>query len=120
MHHGSGEIVKTTREKVGRDPLLFLECLVFHTSLVTPDSNDDLDPLLWGQEPGICRGIGEEEPEKYRGDEGQDTGDGEQPLPGLEAGGLDVDAAEGEKAQKDDGKPVHKDWEWVSEDVRKS
>jgi hypothetical protein len=69
-HHGSGETIIRTRERMGRDPLLFLECLVFHTSLVTPDSNDDFDPLLWGQEPGIGRGIGEEEPENYRGDEG--------------------------------------------------
>jgi hypothetical protein len=100
-----------------RDSLFLLECLIFHTGLVVPNTDDDLDPLLWGQEPGIGRGVGEEEPEKYRGDESQDTGDGDQPLPGFEAWGSDVRAAEGEQAQEDDGNAVHEDWERASEEV---
>lgn len=61
----------------GEDALFLLERLVFHTGLVVPNANYDLDPFLWGQEPSICWGVGEEEPEKYRSDEGQDTGDSE-------------------------------------------
>ena len=91
------------------NPLFLLERLVFHTGLITPNTNDDLDPLLWGQEPRIGRGVGEEEPESYRSDEGHDTGDADQPLPGLEAWGEDVRAAEGEQAQEDDGEAVHED-----------
>jgi len=68
-----------------RNPLVLLKCLIFHTGLVALNADDDLDSLLWGQEPSVGRGVGEEEPENYRGDEGEDTSDTDQPLPGLEA-----------------------------------
>jgi len=86
------------REIVGGDSLFLLECLVLNTGLIIPDTDDDLDPLFWGQEPGIGRGIGEKEPENYGSDEGQDTGDGDQPLPGCEIWGVGVRAAEGKQA----------------------
>jgi len=81
---------------VRRDSLLLLERFVFYTGLVTLDTDDDLDALFWCQEPSVGRGIGEEVPEGYRGDEGQDAGERDQPLPGLEARGVNVRAAEGE------------------------
>lgn len=96
--------------------LFLLECLIFNTGLIALDTNDDLDSLLWGQEPSIGWGIGEEEPEKYRGDECQDTGDADQPLPGLEARSLNVCTAEGHEAQEDDGKAVHENWKWALEE----
>ena len=85
--------------------------------MVVPNTSDDLDSFFWGQKPGIGRGVGEEEPEKYRGDEGQDTGDDDQPFPGFETWGLDVCAAESKQAQEDDGNTVHEDWERASEEV---
>jgi len=97
------------------DSLLLLECLILHTGLVVPNTNDDLYPFLWGQEPSISRGVGEEAPEKYRGDEGQDTGDGNQPLPGFETWGVDMGAAEGDQSQEDDSNTIHEDWELMLE-----
>ena len=85
--------------------------------MVIPNANDDPDPFLRGQEPSICWGVREEEPEKYRGNEGQDAGNGNQPLPGFKTWGVDVGAAEGKQAQEDDGNAVHEDWERGSGEI---
>ena len=78
-----------------RGSLLLLKCLVFYTGLVLLNTGDHLGALFGGQEPGVRQRAREEEPEEYRGDAGQDTGDGDQPLPGFETWGFDVDATEG-------------------------
>lgn len=83
--------------------------------MVALDTDDDLDPFFCSQEPSIGRGVGEEVPEGYRGYEGQDAGDRDQPLPGLEVWGVNVRAAEREQAQEDDGKTVHQNWKWALE-----
>ena len=51
----------------GGDSLLSLECLVFHTSLIIPNTSHSFNPLLRGQEPGIGWGVREKEPKEYRG-----------------------------------------------------
>ena len=97
------------RRSTGGDLLFLLERFIFYTGLVVLNTNHGLDPFLWGQKPSIGWGVGEEQPEKYRGDKGQDTGDGDQPFPGFETWGLDMCAAEGKQAQDDDGNTIHKD-----------
>lgn len=64
------------RRGMGGDSLFLLESLIFQAGLVVLNTDDDLDSFLWGQEPSVGRRVGEEKPENYRGDEGEDTSDG--------------------------------------------
>ena len=62
------------------DHLLLLERLVLYTGLVPSDPEDRFDALLRGEEPGIRRGIGEQEPVKDRDHSRYQTGDDHEPV----------------------------------------
>ena len=59
---------RTETGVVGRDSLLPLERLVFHTGLVVPDTSHHPNPLLRGQEPGTSGRVREEDPEDHGGE----------------------------------------------------
>ena len=62
------------------DHLFLLERLVLHTRLVLPDPEDGLRALLRGEEPGIRRGVWEQEPVKNCGHDRNQAGNNHEPV----------------------------------------
>ena len=85
------------------DELLALPSLVLDTGLVLRDALHCEHALLGRQEPRGRRRVGEHEEEADGGDEGEDTGDDDQPLPGLEVARIRVEGSERDEAYDDLG-----------------
>jgi hypothetical protein len=60
--------------------LLPLEVVVLHTSLVTSDSVDGINALLFGEKSCVVGGVGQEDGQNDGPDKGNETEDDKEPL----------------------------------------
>lgn len=95
------------KEPVRRNSLFFLPYFRFNSILITLHSLDSDDLLLFGEEIGRCRIIGEAPGEEDEGHETEEGDDDHEPLPlvGVAVRVRVVDA-EGEEGGDDEGEAV--------------